>query len=50
MLVLYSFYIVAAPTEAYLVFKLMNTSNSGYLNMEEFYSKYLKLELFLRSI
>ena len=28
---------VTAPTEAYLIFKLLNHSNSGFLNIDEFY-------------
>lgn len=31
----------AGPTEAYLIFKTLNKSNSGYLNKEEFNGKYL---------
>ena len=28
-----------APTEAYLIFKLINKSESGYLSLDEFYGK-----------
>lgn len=30
----------ASPTEAYLIFKLLNTSKSGYLSVDEFYDIY----------
>lgn len=29
----------AAPTEAYLIFKTLNKSNTGFLNKDEFYGK-----------
>ena len=37
-----------APTEAYLIFKLINKSESGYLSLDEFYGKlmHVVLEIF----
>ena len=37
---------ITSPTEAYLVFKLLNKSGSGYLRLEEFYGKNLVLRRF----
>jgi hypothetical protein len=35
------FFFFSAPTEAYLIFKLLNKSGSGYLSLDEFYGKLL---------
>ena len=42
------FFIFLAPTEAYLIFKLINKSESGYLSLDEFYGKlmHVVLEIF----
>ena len=42
------FYVFLAPTEAYLIFKLINKSESGYLSLDEFYGKlmHVVLEIF----
>ena len=34
-----------APTEAYLIFKLINKSESGYLSLDEFYGKLMHVVL-----
>ncbi len=34
------FPLFSAPTEAYLIFKLLNKSKTGYLNIDEFYGNF----------
>ena len=36
---IFFYFIFLAPTEAYLIFKLINKSESGYLSLDEFYGK-----------
>ena len=39
----------SAPTEAYLIFKLLNKSRTGYLNIDEFYGTFYNSNFFSKS-